>query len=196
MKDAESTFELLLKGLRDAEPQPGIEHRLLETLQTRATLASVPFWAKLWPQALPAFALWLAIALAVTVALFVSTLHQRSRLPADSSHAPTLTARETGPAEAITPKVPIPAQRPASRVWSKHAPPVTPVRALPAASVVAPPLPLTEQEKLLLRLTRRRKPEDMAILDPAGQAAQSAEANQQFQQFFGINATEMRNQIE
>jgi hypothetical protein len=28
------------------------------------------------------------------------------------------------------------------------------------------------------------------------QAAQSAKANEQFQQFFGMNDTEMRNQIE
>jgi hypothetical protein len=73
---------------------------------------------------------------------------------------------------------------------------VIPAPELRAASFPAPPLPLTEQEKLLLRLAHRRNPEDTAILNPAAQAAQSAKANDQFQQFFGMNATEMRNQIE
>jgi hypothetical protein len=49
---------------------------------------------------------------------------------------------------------------------------------------------------LLLRLAHRRNPEDTAILNPAVQAAQSTKANEQFQQFFRMNATEMRNQIE
>jgi hypothetical protein len=65
-----------------------------------------------------------------------------------------------------------------------------------AASFPAPPLPLTEQEKLLLRLAHRRNPEDTAILNPAVQSAQSAKATEQFQQFFAINPTEMRSQIE
>jgi hypothetical protein len=65
-----------------------------------------------------------------------------------------------------------------------------------AASFPAPPLPLTEQERLLLRIAHRRDPEDTAILNPAVQAAQSAKATEQFQQFFTIDATQMRSQIE
>jgi hypothetical protein len=196
MKDAEPTIERLLAGLRDAEPQPGITHRILEAMQARETAASVSFWNRLRPQTLPAFAIWLASALAITGAFVAIALHQRWRVPADSSHPPILAVRQKSPAEAITQKAPVPARRPASRVWSKHSRPVIPVPDLRAASFPAPPLPLTEQEKLLLRLAHRRNPEDTAILNPAAQAAHSAKANEQFQQFFGINATEMRNQIE
>jgi hypothetical protein len=65
-----------------------------------------------------------------------------------------------------------------------------------AASFPAPPLPLTEQEKLLLRVAHRGNPENMAILNPEVQAVISAKATQEFQQFFEINATEMRSESE
>jgi hypothetical protein len=196
MKDAEPTIERLLAGLRDAEPQPGIEHRILEAMQARETVASVPFWNRLRPQTLPAFAIWLVTALAITGAFVAIALHQRWRVPADSSHPSTLAVRQESPAEAITQPAPVPARRPASRVWSKHSRTAVPVSDLQAAGFPAPPLPLTEQEKLLLRLAHGRDPEDTAILNPAAQAAQSARANEQFQQFFQMNAAEMRNQIE
>lgn len=196
MKDAEPTIERLLAGLRDAEPQPGIEHRILEAMQARETVASVPYWKRLQPQTFPAFAIWLASALAITAALAAIALDQRWRIPADSSPAPTLAIRQERPAELITQKAPAPARRTVSRVWSKHSRTVTAVPDLQTASFPAPPLPLTDQEKLLLRLAHRRDPEDTAILNPAAQAAQSAKANEQFQQFFRMNATEMRKQIE
>jgi hypothetical protein len=57
-------------------------------------------------------------------------------------------------------------------------------------------LPLTEQERLLLRLAHRGGDDNMAILNPDTRAAQTAKATEQFQQFFAINATEMRSQSE
>ena len=196
MKNAEPTIERLLAGLRDAEPQAGLELRILDAMQARRTIASVPFWKRLQPQTFPAFAMWLASAMILTGAFVAIALHQRSRVPADSSHPSTLAVRQENPVGAITQKAPVPGRRPASRVWSKHSRTVPPVPDLRAASFPAPPLPLTEQEKLLLRLAHGRDPEDTAILNPAAQAAQSARANEQFQQFFQMNAAEMRNQIE
>jgi hypothetical protein len=58
----------------------------------------------------------------------------------------------------------------------------------------APPFPLTEQEKLLLRLARR--PDDAIILNPDVRAAQSASARAQFQHFFQMDDAEMRSQLE
>jgi hypothetical protein len=196
MKDAEPTIERLLAGLRDAEPQPGLELRILDAMQARKTIASVPIWKRLRPQTFPAFAMWLASALIITGALVAIALHQRSRVPADSSHPSTLAVRQESPAEALTQKTPVPARRPAARVLPKHSRTMPPEPDLRAAGFPAPSLPLTEEEKLLLRLAHRRNPEDLAILNPAVQAAQSAKANEQFQQFFRMNATEMRNQSE
>jgi hypothetical protein len=57
-------------------------------------------------------------------------------------------------------------------------------------------LPLTEQEKLLLHLAHRNDAQDMNLLNPDVQAQQSAKATQQFQQFFGMNADQMRSESE
>jgi len=49
---------------------------------------------------------------------------------------------------------------------------------------------------LLLRLAHRDDAENKAMLNPELQATQSAKATKQFQQFFEIDAKEMRNEIE
>jgi hypothetical protein len=204
MNDAEPTIKRLLAGLRDAQPDPGIEHRILKAMQAREQTASVSFWSRLRPQTLSRFAVGMASALAIIGAFVAITLPQRRKVPVHTSHPVTLAvgaavgARRDADAipYEIPHKAPVPVTRPASRIFPKHAHAVTPTRNLQSASFPAPPLPLTEQEKLLLRLTRRSNPEDTAILNPAVQAAQSAKANEQFQQFFGMNDTEMRNQIE
>lgn len=193
MKDAGPTIKRLLEGLRDAQPDPGIEHRILKAMQAREIAASVSFWNRLRPQTL---AIGIASALAIPGAFVATTLLQHGEAPADRSHSVTLTVRAKSFSEEIPHRAPVPARRPASRIWAKHAHAVTPAANLRSASFPAPPLPLTEQEKLLLRLTHRGNLEDTAILNPAVQAAQSARANEQFQQFFGMNATEMRKQIE
>jgi len=57
-------------------------------------------------------------------------------------------------------------------------------------------LPLTGQEKLLLRLAHRNDAQDMNLLNPDVQAEESAKATQQFQQFFGMDAHETRSESE
>jgi hypothetical protein len=57
-------------------------------------------------------------------------------------------------------------------------------------------LPLTGQEKLLLRLAHRNDAQDMTLLNRDVQAQQSAKATQQFQQFFGMDTNEMRSESE
>ena len=141
MKNAEPTIERLLAGLRDAEPQAGLELRILDAMQARRTIASVPFWKRLQPQTFPAFAMWLASAMILTGAFVAIALHQRSRVPADSSHPSTLAVRQENPVGAITQKAPVPGRRPASRVWPKHSHTVPPKPDLRAASFPAPAAP-------------------------------------------------------
>jgi hypothetical protein len=196
MNDAEPTIKRLLASLRDAQPHPGMEHRILKAMQAREKAASVSLWNWLRPQTLSRFAIGMASALAIIGAFVAITLPQRRRAPVDTGHRVTLAVGAKSNADAIPHQAPVPVRRPASRILPKHAHAVAPTLNLRSGSFPAPPLPLTEQEKLLLRLTRRRNPEDTAILNPAVQAAESAKANEQFQQFFGMNDTEMRNQIE
>jgi hypothetical protein len=187
MKDADRTIERLLAALRDAEPSTGIARRILQTMEAREAEASAPFWTRLRPVATS-----LATALAITAVLIIALHHHRSA-PADTrSHAPAV-HRTTQP-EAVVQQAPIAPRRPAERGSRRRL--VSAVPETQAASFPAPPLPLTEQEKLLLRLAHRRNPEDTAILNPAVQSAQAVKATEQFQQFFAINPTEMRSQIE
>jgi hypothetical protein len=54
-----------------------------------------------------------------------------------------------------------------------------------AASYPAPPMPLTEQERLLLRLVHKDDPVELAMLDPKLRDLQDSEDKAEFQRFFG-----------
>jgi hypothetical protein len=55
-----------------------------------------------------------------------------------------------------------------------------------AASFPAPPMPLTDQEKLLLRLAHKNDPVELATLDPKLRELQDAEDQAEFQRFFAV----------
>jgi hypothetical protein len=57
-------------------------------------------------------------------------------------------------------------------------------REMNAPSRPAPPLPLTEQEKLLVRFVRTRTPEELAAIDPAKWAKQDEQQKEEFDRFF------------
>jgi hypothetical protein len=190
MRDAEGTIERLLAGLRDAEPPTGINRRILEALDERAgRQASTP--ASLWRRPLgPAMAMLLACTVILIVAIMV---HQHWHAPARSTSADV---RQTARPLVLAQKAPLAPRRTASRLPAKRPHDVAAAGEAQAASFPAPPLPLTEQERSLLRLAHRRDADDLAILNPDVRAAMSAKATEQFQQFFAIDATEMRSQSE
>ncbi len=78
MRDADTTIERLLAGLRDAEPPGGMERRILDALDgigAREVAASTSLWR---PPLRPA----LAMLLACTVILMVAfTVQQRKHVP-------------------------------------------------------------------------------------------------------------------
>jgi hypothetical protein len=197
MKDADETIERLLAGLRDAEPSSGIERRVLMAMEAREAVASDSPWRRLSLPWLLRPAIAMSSACVVASLIVAIAVHQHRDRPADvRSHSTRADARQaTGP-EAVAQQAPIVPRRMVSRVSVRRPRDVLAAKETQAASFPAPPLPLTEQERLLLRLAHRRDPEDTAILNPAVQAAQSAKATEQFQQFFGIDATQMRSQIE
>jgi hypothetical protein len=53
-----------------------------------------------------------------------------------------------------------------------------------APSLPAPPMPLTEQERLLLRMAHKNDPVELAILDPKLRELQDAQEKAEFQRFF------------
>jgi hypothetical protein len=183
MNDAEETIARLLTGLRDAEPPLGMRRRILETMEARKTVASNA--PREWRAAT---AMCLARVVVLT-ALWIVTVTVRRRSPAPPNHATS--------ADMLQNNSPHIAATTPLRVGAERRPRRHEVRGdTRIASYPAPPLPLTEQEMLLLRLAHRRDAGTTAILNPDLRAAQTAKATEQFQQFFGIDAKEMKSQIE
>ena len=207
MNDADGTIERLLAGLRDAEPPGGMERRILEALdgmEVREEVTSASLWR------LP-FRPAIAMLLACTVILMVAfTVEQRKHVPGQQL-VPLKPTEGLNGAPSSFSSLRLgqkPQHAPADRrvgangAALRQLPPVKHPHDAPAAletqtaSFPAPPLPLTEQERLLLRLAHRGDADNMGILNPVTRAAQTAKATEQFQQFFAINATEMRSQSE
>jgi len=57
-----------------------------------------------------------------------------------------------------------------------------------AASFPAPPMPLTEEERLLLRMVHKGGPVELAMLDPKMEEMREAEEKAEFQRFFAKGA--------
>ena len=184
MKDPDRTIENLLAGLRDAEPPPGMHHRILDA--TIAAPATVNRSRRLFRPAI-------AVSLACTLVITIWVQHHR-HLPASlRSYTTNVEAPRMKPPQTAADRTP---RRTTSRVLLRptHANEVSYAKESPGFP--APPLPLTEQEKLLLRIAHRNDAHDMNLLNPVAQAQQSAKTTQQFQEFFGIDSNEMRSESE
>jgi hypothetical protein len=186
MNDPDRTIENLLAGLRDAEPPPGMHHRILDAMVARQATAH----SSRWPLR-PALAISLACVLAVTMSL-TGWVHHQPRPIILSSHTTNVDVQKMKTTQAVAHKTP----NERVRLKPTHAREVAGPEEIQTAGFPAPPLPLTGQEKLLLRLAHRNDAQDMNLLNPDVQAEESANATQQFQQFFGINANEMRSESE
>lgn len=200
MRDADKTVARLLAGLRNAEPSAGLEQRILQkieaAMEARPASATDSAW-RLWrlrPAMTPA---WVALVALLVVCLFVATATRRQpSAPSVVTSSPHSTAAPQIPESAAIPHpAPIVPQHTAARVSLRH-PRASDEKETEVANQPAPPLPLTEQEKLLLRLAHRRDTRNMAILNRDEQATQSVRDTQQFQEFFGIKPAEMRTEIE
>jgi hypothetical protein len=62
-----------------------------------------------------------------------------------------------------------------------------------AVSYPAPPMPLTEQERLLLRVVHKGDPEELAMLNPVVRAARDAADKAEVEKFFGVSPNEATN---
>ena len=177
MKDPDRTIENLLAGLRDAAPPPGMHHRILDVMVARR--ATTPSPRRLLH---PAIAMSLACALAITI-----WVQHHRHIPTDlRSYTTNVDAPRTKP-EAVADRTPREPRRSTSRVL---------LRSTQTPGFPAPPLPLTQQEKLLLHLAHRNDAQEMNLLNADVQAQQSAKATQQFQEFFEMNAEQMRSESE
>jgi hypothetical protein len=208
MRDSGDAMERVLAGLRDAETPAGMEHRILDRLEERASTAEarwgwgrlVPTWGMMATAPVATKALVCGVALA-SVLVMVFAIAGILRL----GHAPVRSKIDVVPAEpmrrtpavdtakGVAPSSDEPSVRlgmvmkvsEAGLVPAADSDDSVAVAEMQTASYPAPPMPLTEQERLLLRISHRVDPVEMAMLDPKLRALQDAEEKAEFQRFFG-----------
>jgi hypothetical protein len=195
MRDADETIKILMAGFRDAEPPAGMQSRIFEALELHATVS--PGLLESW-RLRTSVALAFVCAAVLTAALAVAIRIYQPWHGSANSQVTHGDARQGARPETSAVKTSAGLRRKAPRGLATRPRESEPAAAgeTKLASYPAPPLPLTEQERLLLRLAHRHDVQSVAILNPGLQAAESAEAAKQFQQFFGIDAKEMRNESE
>jgi hypothetical protein len=185
----------VLAALRDAEAPVGMERRILETVQNHPSVHTRWSWLTTAPHRIPGRPIAYAATLAGVVALVLAipAVHQRKQAPAQI--AKVIPSAPLFPA-AIVAENPEPQRtaiisRQLRRPMRKRLELVDTqeslaMREMNAPSRPAPPLPLTEQEKLLVRFVRTRTPEQLAANDPAKWAAHDAQEQAEFDRFFGL----------
>lgn len=201
MKNSEEAIEKVLAELRSADAPAGMHSRITEALQDHASARPQSVWGRpVWTRLAAITPLQCGIAVAAILAVFViiPAIHRYAHAPVESKTAlpaaSTLIAATPGPptTSAQPPAPQLKAQAKARPITWTNAPSMKPVLDMDtmaldemrAPSQPAPPVPLTEQEKLLLRITRNRNPIQLAALSPAMRAAHDAEEEADFERFF------------
>ena len=181
--NSDKAVERVLAGLREAEAPIGMERRILGAVLDRASVKSVrmPLWA--WSTAL---------ACAMVACVAVSMVYRAARIPVQSNlHSAPAGVMPKVALEITAKSVPpvLAAQNMRPRANVKRAKVVregdsVAFREMDTASFPAPPMPLTEQEKLLLRIAHRGDPEELAMLNNEMRAKREADGQTEFQRFF------------
>lgn len=203
MKDSEELIEKILEGLRNAEPSPGMERRILSAMRDRASTQSQSGWRRFIPLWLSTqahlvttrpVACGVALAGIIIFALAIPVIHRREHVAAPSKEnsaplkafpsASSEVAAENTTSEKSRSNVRPRAKGKERRTELADADDSLAMREMRAPSRPAPTLPLTEQEKLLLRMVHTR-PEELALLDPVKWAAKDAKEKAEFDKFFG-----------
>jgi hypothetical protein len=206
MKNSEEAIEKMLAGLRDAEAPAGMERRILEALENRASVQFRSGWWRLRPLwlaerrgATVSFACGVAFAGMLAVALVIPAIRRLGHAPTQAkmnsaSVRPLPLASSTEAATSATvpparPKVRWMAKASARRAGVVRDRDSAAVSERQEASFPAPPMPLTEQEKLLLRIAHKGDPVEVAELNPAVRAARDSEDKAEVKKFFEPSTT-------
>jgi len=191
----DNQIDRVLNALRDVTPPPCMDRRILNILEAQSSHRGViPSEAKrsrgipAFPTARPAtFLRWTAgtalVALTVAALITFNTRRQTTpaliAVPSTPTLAPqTPTATSTQPAptihRAIAPANPLPPQHAETAELIEDA----------QVSHPAPPIPLTDQDRILLRYARRARSEDLAQISNDRKAAKDQQEAADFQAFF------------
>lgn len=195
MQHPDDSIDKVLQALGAAEPPSGMNTRLLATLD--AARAESHRARRLRPRLsfprLPtqrAATLGLAAAAVLAISVAPLLLHHNAAthlVPAAPAPVASLQLPRSQPSLAAT--IPATAHARSTRVSpparsTNKEPPSTALDNLHATSFPAPPLPLTQQERLLRRIAHTGDPIELAMLDPERRAQGRLLGDQDFQAFF------------
>lgn len=168
----------VLQGLRDTALPDGMESRILSAVRHHASATPVPTRS---PWRIASLAGSVALA-SVVCALFFTAHRKVPQAASQRSQAVSMRAADApiAPPMAATrepPKQPGRRARLTTALLSQK-------EALAVVSYPAPPMPLTEQERLLLRIVHQGDPVQIAMLDPIRRDARYVEERTEIQKFF------------
>ena len=208
INSSEEAIRKVLAGLRGCDVPLEMEQRILKAVQDQASAESRSGWPwsrPLWLVDLgaPAVSGRLFFGVVATgvlaVALTIPLLHRARRVGDTASQFKRVAPRQVGSQPLATPSLvasgdtvhPTASDFRSSGKKRERAIGVArhsdwlAIHELHAQCRPAPPLPLTREEKMLLRLIHTVGPQELAMLNSEVRAKHEAEADAEFQQFFG-----------
>jgi hypothetical protein len=205
MKEPEEAIERVLTGLRNADAPVGMERRILEALEGGASVRSRWSWYR-WPIAPvnPVATRWMKWGVAFATVSAVVLVITMNRWSQQAPTPPQRVSASVAPLPAVasggdTNSLEVTPSRSSVRLMkaantgkraSERGPVVVDdseslaLEEMRAASHPPPPMPLTDQEKLLLRIARKGDPGEVAALNPAVREARYEAEKTEVERFF------------
>lgn len=179
MNDIDRNLETVLRGLREAQPDASLELRITQALREAHEEAAVSWWRSWW------VGLGVAGAVAVCAIFAILLRPERVRKSTDVSLvAPTLRSVVKQPSPAVPKDLPSPGRVLVHREVRAVVAQRTGADNPQLEDFPAPPLPLTEQERLLIRLAHRDDPVQLARLGPGPRDDRYQAEKDQVSEFF------------
>jgi hypothetical protein len=199
MKNSDEAIEKVLAGLRNSEPPAGMELRILAAAKRRESSQPASSWLReklLWLLTSSSQQRAWRVALVATTAAF---LLAALIIPSIQRHRNPSTQSEFHPDATVTP-TPVNTRESANLPRSQSTVPASDKHAKRGARLVsttfplhphemrnlshpAPEAPLTQQEKLLLRVAQSGNPHVFAMLNTEIRTRREAEEDAEFQRF-------------
>lgn len=185
MKDPESDIERVLAGLRDSPLPRDMEDRILATLEERRITFSSRWFALSSAHLKIAAVCSLAIAATLVILFFNSRHPKPTSVPTAATIVTPNSLPPTMHTGALTPHTLPPIHRTRLRQVQTDLPQKeASVDEVLPVSAPAPPSPLTEQERFLLRMARQGRTENFAQISNESKAAKEKQEAAEFQAFF------------
>jgi len=191
MNNPEHDIDKLLTALRDAQAPPEIERRILQTLRDHSETQVTSSWRSLHWIAPRSWIMATAVAGTAAACLAVFAFHRLAQRPLGRSlaHVTSVDPSTTSLKLAANASHSLSAPPPITRANPRHSLALSsadsPASAeMHAPSHPAPPMPLTEQERLLLRIARSGTHQELATLSPEMRARLDADDAAAFRNFF------------